>query len=538
VNYGNRFVPEDWMRHPYNFFKSVRRSRPFLRVALWDLQPGGDGGDAAGGPRSRMLKWLDATIKEEHFATMRRMGVQVVRVPCGYWNWVTFPEGAGPVAPACWAGVRVAEKLKNLHRIATPEEYQVYFDRIFAYARAHGIKVLLDLHGLPGSQNGEIHSGVCLEVGEAENRTCFFQNEANKETAVRAVQAMARYASGSGKAETLFGIQVINEPHLKSEDEGHSFLQDYYRRAILAARESLDASVPIVLFEWTYGMERWEHHAFPQREYGRVLWDTHLYHFPDEGERWTSSEGGLQKAREAYRWDLEQMRRFSARQGGAVLVGEFSLAGQSLRKEERLELAQWLVDQFDFGAQGSLLWTFDEVSTAWSMRRQRELWGIDWRQVTHTRRYPTVQGSPVSLQVAQGGETLWLSAHKDGGVCLVEDEASWSEEWVPYRYRVDGELRVALRSSARGTWLTVDEGGKVSQADMRSLWEEFRVVPLRRGSDDGDDSQRVGLISAHGTWLAALRDLRLVLALPASSCPSSAEEEAAEGAYAALWTVA
>ena len=28
----------------------------------------------------------------------------------------------------------------------------------------YGIKVLLDLHALPGSQNGEIHSGVCIEA--------------------------------------------------------------------------------------------------------------------------------------------------------------------------------------------------------------------------------------------------------------------------------------------------------------------------------------------------------------------------------------
>jgi hypothetical protein len=69
----------------------------------------------------------------------------------------------------------------------------------------------------------------------------------------------------------LFGIQVISEPHLHT-DEGHSFLESYYQQAILAAREFLDPSVPIVLFEWTYEMCKWDDNAFPESIYGKVAW--------------------------------------------------------------------------------------------------------------------------------------------------------------------------------------------------------------------------------------------------------------------------
>ena len=122
------------------------------------------------------------------------------------------------------------------------------------------------------------------------------QSEANLQTSVRAVRAMAEFAS---QKPNLFGIQVISEPHLHT-DEGHEFLRRYYQQAILAARESLDPTVPVVLFEWTYEMHRWEEGAFPESTYGRVVWDTHLYHFPEPGQKWTSKENGLEKAKEAY----------------------------------------------------------------------------------------------------------------------------------------------------------------------------------------------------------------------------------------------
>lgn len=69
----------------------------------------------------------------------------------------------------------------------------------------------------------------------------------------------------------LFGIQVISEPHLHT-DEGHAFLESYYQQAIMAAREFLDPSIPIVLFEWTYEMCKWDDNAFPESIYGKATW--------------------------------------------------------------------------------------------------------------------------------------------------------------------------------------------------------------------------------------------------------------------------
>ena len=54
-------------------------------------------------PPCRMMSWLDATILESHFAEMKSMGVEVIRVPCGYWNWVTYAHDDGPEVSGVYA---------------------------------------------------------------------------------------------------------------------------------------------------------------------------------------------------------------------------------------------------------------------------------------------------------------------------------------------------------------------------------------------------------------------------------------------------
>jgi glucan 1,3-beta-glucosidase len=62
-------------------------------------------------------------------------GLNHVRIPIGYWAF-DIVEGE-PFIPGQLA----------------------YLDKAVTWARAHNIKIQLDLHGVPGSQNGYDHSG-------------------------------------------------------------------------------------------------------------------------------------------------------------------------------------------------------------------------------------------------------------------------------------------------------------------------------------------------------------------------------------------
>ena len=70
----------------------------------------------------RMLDWLEDVVEEEDFRRMEEFGVEVVRVPTGYWNWIQLGN-LTPNAPP-----EVAERFRNL-QIVTARQYEKYIDR-------------------------------------------------------------------------------------------------------------------------------------------------------------------------------------------------------------------------------------------------------------------------------------------------------------------------------------------------------------------------------------------------------------------------
>ena len=90
----------------------------------------------------RMRAHLDNFISEADFAWLAANGFNAVRIPIGYWN-VLGPD-ALPGAQAIFVPEDSAESFAVL-------------DRWFRWSRAHGISILLDLHGAPRSQNGADH---------------------------------------------------------------------------------------------------------------------------------------------------------------------------------------------------------------------------------------------------------------------------------------------------------------------------------------------------------------------------------------------
>ena len=81
---------------------------------------------------------------------MKNYGVKLLRLPTGYWNWVDLGDNT-PDAPPY-----VASRFKNLQSVK-PHQYEPFIDKIFQFAQKYEIKVFPEMHGAPGSQNGEIH---------------------------------------------------------------------------------------------------------------------------------------------------------------------------------------------------------------------------------------------------------------------------------------------------------------------------------------------------------------------------------------------
>jgi len=259
ANYGNRFIPEKWMWDDEPFFwngvyaQGREPGADHTRLSLPDL------GESRF--RERMVQWLDMMVIESDFQKMSQMGVDVVRVPCGYWNWITYEPGQGPNAPA-----NESARMKVLTTLP-PSTYRPYFDKIFQWAARYGLRIWLDLHGVPGSANGAEHGGICVE-------TPYWDTDWNKQKSLEAVSAMAEYCADKGS--TLYGLQVMNEP-MNFDYDIYGALDTYYDQAIRAARNYLAWDVPIIVFEWSFNLYKWPTDRFSQAQYGTVVWDVHIY---------------------------------------------------------------------------------------------------------------------------------------------------------------------------------------------------------------------------------------------------------------------
>ncbi|KAF7815594.1 putative glucan 1,3-beta-glucosidase A [Senna tora] len=129
---------------------------------------------------SIMKEHYDTFIVENDFKYMNESGVNAVRIPVGWWT----AYDPNPPFPF------VSGTLQAL-------------DNAFSWAQKYGLKVILDLHAAPGSQNGVAHSATrdgSLEWGKSY------------ETIQQSLEVIDFFAARYGKHESLYGIELLNEP--------------------------------------------------------------------------------------------------------------------------------------------------------------------------------------------------------------------------------------------------------------------------------------------------------------------------------------
>lgn len=161
---------------------------------------------------------------------MQSWGVKMVRVPTGYWNWIDLGWEVTPYTPV----EREQQRFRNMQMV-TPDQYEPYIDKIFTWAKDYDMKVLIELHGAPGSQNGEMHSG-CITGPDKGNAkpVHYFDNAPNMKFALQTIDKMA--AKCAEHMDSCYGVGVLNEPQPGSPTPLpgylHAYLVGYYAHAI------------------------------------------------------------------------------------------------------------------------------------------------------------------------------------------------------------------------------------------------------------------------------------------------------------------
>jgi len=160
-----------------------------------------------------------------------------------------------------------------------------YLDKAFDWATAHGLQVLIDLHTVPGSQNGFDNGGL--------TGVCRWHLMPDEIEFVYTV--LERLASRYAHHEALWGIEVLNEPVSEfifrtSRDYGNArdqaealgstfvpvdFLKSFYRECYKRLRPLVPERVAIV-FHDGFRLGDWND-FFKQEQMLNVYLDTHIY---------------------------------------------------------------------------------------------------------------------------------------------------------------------------------------------------------------------------------------------------------------------
>ncbi len=334
VNLGNWLVLEKWMS-PGLFAGTTAEDEYYLPTQL---------------PRdvyeARIRTHRAEYITERDFTRIKAMGMNTVRIPVPYFIFGDREPFIGCV-----------EEL----------------DRAFCWAERYGLKILVDLHTAPDSQNGFDNggiSGVCKWSQEPE--------EVEFELTV-----LERLAQRYGKREGLWGIEVINEPITEEtwklmdvpsrypavdpkKAEGTrpntlAFIRQFYLDAYDRLRKYLPEEKYVVIHD-AFLLKAWKD-FMREDKYQNVVLDTHQYLMMAEGMGCEQTiEGYVKYIKENYEADIREMQEYfpvicgewclfnslavgkDTKGGQTVLNGQEGVSRERISDEEKKKIYQALAD--------------------------------------------------------------------------------------------------------------------------------------------------------------------------------------------------
>jgi glucan 1,3-beta-glucosidase len=315
VNLGNWLVLEKWMR-PGLFAGTEAEDETQLSSDLTDAEK-----------HERLTAHRDSYITEADFAYLARHGIGAVRIPVPFFIFGNYPPYLGCVE---------------------------YLDRAFDWAQTHNLKILIDLHTVPDSQNGFDNGGMC---GVCK----WHKNPAHVEFALTVLEQLtSRYRDHAA----LWGMGVLNEPISArlwdiidiplrypprdpeyargSEPVPTGFLKDFYTAAYRKIRAQSDDV--LIAFHDGFRIREWDG-FFSSPEFERIVVDIHPYlmgYTPGAGEEILPAY--LAYIRNEFGSTVREMS-----QHFPMIVGEWCLEPMSayaaaLPESQRLEFYRSLAD--------------------------------------------------------------------------------------------------------------------------------------------------------------------------------------------------
>ena len=295
-------------------------------------------------------------ISERDFVTIKRMGMEVIRIPVPY-----FIFGDREPFIGC---------IKEL-------------DKAFAWAEKYGLQILIDLHTAPMGQNGFDNGGIC---GVCRWAQCPDEVEFT-------LTVLERLSERYGNRKGLWGIEVINEPLTEAAWESFDitkrypavdpemakgtapismvFLRAFYKKAYTRMRAHLAPEKYVVIHDG-FDLMAWKD-FMQEDEYQNVVLDTHQYLMMAEMDGCPQTvEGYVEYVQTKYAKMIEEMEQYfpvvcgewclfnslacgcDTKGGQSVLNGMEGTAHESFSPEQKKEIYQAVASaQLDAWKKGS-----------------------------------------------------------------------------------------------------------------------------------------------------------------------------------------
>ncbi|MCJ1366636.1 exo-1,3-beta-glucanase [Acarospora aff. strigata] len=197
---------------------------------------------------NRLNRHWNTWITQDDFNRIAAAGLNHVRIPIGYWAIAPLP--GDPYVQGQLA----------------------FMDNAIGWARSAGLKVMIDLHGAPGSQNGFDNSGrlgpIQWQQGDTVSQT------------LNAIRGLAqRYASNT---DVVTAIQLLNEPF------GYSLnldlIKKFYYDGWGTIRDSNRDTTVVIHDAFQDFLGYWNGFMNSESGVNHVMLDTHQYQIFDNGQ--------------------------------------------------------------------------------------------------------------------------------------------------------------------------------------------------------------------------------------------------------------
>lgn len=192
---------------------------------------------------------------ESHLDTLQQAGINMIRIPIGYWPFLSTAETGEPYVNASQLD---------------------YLSLALNWAWERKMYVLMDMHGLPGSQNGDQSSGHNMSLNSNGNNDVPWFTPQNQNLSKVAVTNMFEWLTKHPAHSVISGVTTVNEPQTDNGNTTRvSILRDFYRWSI---QQGDKYNLPVIL-----------HHGFVPEPYrywddfmseqdpSMVIFDAHPY---------------------------------------------------------------------------------------------------------------------------------------------------------------------------------------------------------------------------------------------------------------------